>query len=157
MGKTSSQSLLGCPYFGIQLRYAQVTNGKSAYWKLSAVPTSSSRITGKPETNSLVFRNSRKALRGRTDTRCSSFISTTASSLGFIIVTITQSRFHNHFGEIKMATTTLKASSLPREFVFNGSRIPDPDPQMSIDQVRDLLTPSYPEIATATMTGPEDT
>jgi PRTRC genetic system protein C len=84
-------------------------------------------------------------------------MSTTAASLGFIIVTITQSRIHNHFGEIKMATTTLKTSSLPREFVFNGSRIPDPDPQMSIDQVRDLLTPSYPEIATATMTGPEDT
>jgi PRTRC genetic system protein C len=56
-----------------------------------------------------------------------------------------------------MATTTLKTSSLPREFVFNGSRIPDPDPQMSIDQVPDLLTPSYPEIATARMTGPEDT
>ncbi|MGC1784477.1 MAG: PRTRC system protein C [Acidobacteriaceae bacterium] len=56
-----------------------------------------------------------------------------------------------------MATTTLKTSTLPREFVFNGSRIPDPDPQMSIDQVRDLLTPSYPEIATAAMTGPEDT
>jgi PRTRC genetic system protein C len=70
---------------------------------------------------------------------------------------MTQSRFHNHLGEIKMATTTLKTSSLPREFVFNGARIPDPDPQMSIDQVRDLLTPSYPEIATATMTGPEDT
>jgi len=32
-----------------------------------------------------------------------------------------------------MATTTLKTSTLPREFVFNGSRIPDPDPQMSID------------------------
>ena len=61
------------------------------------------------------------------------------------------------FGEIKMATSTLKTSTLPREFVFNGSRIPDPDPQMSIDQVRDLLTPCYPEIATATMTGPEDT
>jgi len=45
-----------------------------------------------------------------------------------------------------LGTTTLKTSSLPREFVFNGSRIPDPDPQMSIDQVRDLLTPSYPEI-----------
>jgi len=55
-----------------------------------------------------------------------------------------------------MATTTLKTSSLPREFVFNGSRIPDPDPQMSVDQVRDLLTSSYPEIASATMTGPED-
>jgi PRTRC genetic system protein C len=56
-----------------------------------------------------------------------------------------------------MATTTLKTSTLPREFVFSGARIPDPDPHMSIDQVRDLLTPSYPEIATATMTGPEDT
>jgi PRTRC genetic system protein C len=73
--------------------------------------------------------------------------------------------FHHHgnhpatniLGEKKMATTALKTSSLPREFVFNGSRIPDPDPRMSIDQVRDLLTPSYPEIATATMTGPEDT
>jgi PRTRC genetic system protein C len=56
-----------------------------------------------------------------------------------------------------MATTTLKTSSLPREFVFNGSRIPDPDPRMSIEQVQELLTPSFPEIATATMTGPEDT
>ena len=61
------------------------------------------------------------------------------------------------FWRNEMATITLKTSTLPREFVFNGSRIPDPDPQMSIDQVRDLLTPSYPEIATATMTGPEDT
>ncbi len=68
-----------------------------------------------------------------------------------------QSILSQYLGEMKMATTTLKTSSLPREFVFNGSRIPDPDPQMSIDQVRDLLTPSYPEIATATMTGPEDT
>jgi PRTRC genetic system protein C len=83
-------------------------------------------------------------------------MSTTAASRDFTLVTITQSRFHNHFGEI-MATTTLRTSALPREFVFSGSRIPDPDPQMSIDQVRDLLTPSYPEIATATLTGPEDT
>jgi PRTRC genetic system protein C len=28
---------------------------------------------------------------------------------------------------------------------------------MSVEQIRELLTPSYPEIATATMTGPEDT
>jgi PRTRC genetic system protein C len=51
----------------------------------------------------------------------------------------------------------LQASVLPREFVYNGSRIPDPDPKMEIEQIRELLTPSYPEIATATMTGPEDT
>jgi PRTRC genetic system protein C len=56
-----------------------------------------------------------------------------------------------------MTTTTLKVSSLPREFLFNGSRIPDPDPKMGVEEVRDLLTPSYPEIATATITGPEDT
>jgi PRTRC genetic system protein C len=28
---------------------------------------------------------------------------------------------------------------------------------MGVEDVRDLLTPSYPEIATATITGPEDT
>jgi PRTRC genetic system protein C len=52
---------------------------------------------------------------------------------------------------------TLQASALPREFFYNSSRIPDPDPKMDIEKVRDLLAPSYPEIATATMTGPEDT
>ena len=51
----------------------------------------------------------------------------------------------------------LQASTLPREFLYQGSRIPDPDPKMSVEQIRELLTPSYPEIATATMTGPEDT
>ena len=52
---------------------------------------------------------------------------------------------------------TLKVESLPREFYFNGTRIPDPAPQMTAEEIRDLLTPSYPEIATATLTGPEDT
>jgi PRTRC genetic system protein C len=52
---------------------------------------------------------------------------------------------------------TLKAEALLREFHYNGVRIPDPAPHMSVEQVRDLLTPTYPEIATATLTGPEDT
>ena len=51
----------------------------------------------------------------------------------------------------------LQASALPREFFYNGSRIPDPDPKMEVDPIRELLTPSYPEIATARMIGPEDT
>ena len=51
----------------------------------------------------------------------------------------------------------LNVVDLPREFVYHGSRIPDPNPKMDIEQVRDLLTPSYPELATATLTGPEDT
>ena len=51
----------------------------------------------------------------------------------------------------------LQAQVLLREFNYNGVRIPDPAPQMSVEQVRDLLTLQFPEIATATLTGPEDT
>ena len=51
----------------------------------------------------------------------------------------------------------LEAQVMLREFNYNGVRIPDPAPQMSVEQVRDLLTPQFPEIATATLTGPEDT
>ena len=51
----------------------------------------------------------------------------------------------------------LKAEAMLREFHYNGIRIPDPGPELTVDQVRDLLTPSYPEIATATVFGPEAT
>jgi len=54
-----------------------------------------------------------------------------------------------------MSSLTVKA--LHREFFYNGTRIPDPAPNLTADQVRELLTPSYPEIATASLTGPEDT
>ena len=54
-----------------------------------------------------------------------------------------------------MSSVTVKA--LHREFFYNGTRIPDPAPNLTADQVRELLTPSYPEIATASLTGPEDT
>ena len=53
--------------------------------------------------------------------------------------------------------SSLKAEVLLREFQYNGVRISDPGPQLTVDQVRDLLTPAYPEIATASLTGPEDT
>jgi PRTRC genetic system protein C len=33
---------------------------------------------------------------------------------------------------------------------------PRSQPVLSVDQVRDFLTPMYPEIATASVTGPED-
>ena len=56
-----------------------------------------------------------------------------------------------------MTTTNLRVTTLIREFYYNGVRIPDPGPEMSVEQVRDLLTPTYPEIATASLTGPEDT
>jgi PRTRC genetic system protein C len=51
----------------------------------------------------------------------------------------------------------LQVEVLAREFFYNGTRIPDPAPNLSIEQVRELLTPAWPEIATATLEGPEDT
>ena len=53
--------------------------------------------------------------------------------------------------------SSLKTAPLPREFSYAGVRIPDPNPAMTIDQVRDLMAATYPEIATAAVTGPEDT
>jgi PRTRC genetic system protein C len=53
--------------------------------------------------------------------------------------------------------TSLKIEVLLREFHYNGVRIPDPGPELTVEEVRDLLTPNYPEIATASVSGPEDT
>jgi len=57
----------------------------------------------------------------------------------------------------KTRMSQLKAEAMLREFHYNGIRIPDPGPELTVDQVRDLLTPSYPEIATASVSGPEAT
>ena len=53
--------------------------------------------------------------------------------------------------------TSLKTTALLREFFYDGVRVPDPGPDLTVEQVRDLLTPNFPEIATATLTGPENT
>ena len=50
---------------------------------------------------------------------------------------------------------SLTVSALRREFVYNGTVIPDPNPSMSPEQVRDILVTAYPEIATAALSGPE--
>ena len=36
----------------------------------------------------------------------------------------------------------LKLESLQRGFFYNGTRIPDPAPNLSVEQVRELLTPT---------------
>jgi PRTRC genetic system protein C len=51
----------------------------------------------------------------------------------------------------------LEVTALPREFSFNGVKLPDPNPDCSIEQVRDLYVSSYPELATAAVEGPEAT
>ena len=53
--------------------------------------------------------------------------------------------------------SSLTVNALHREFFYNGTRIPDPAPSLTVEQVREILTPSYPELATATLVGPEDT
>jgi PRTRC genetic system protein C len=50
----------------------------------------------------------------------------------------------------------LTTQVLRREFRYQGATLPDPGPAMSPEQVRELFTPQYPELATAVMTGPED-
>jgi PRTRC genetic system protein C len=50
---------------------------------------------------------------------------------------------------------SLTVSALRREFIYNGTVIPDPNPSMSPEQVRDTLVAAYPEIATAALSGPE--
>ena len=50
--------------------------------------------------------------------------------------------------------SSLTVKGLHREFFYNGTRIPDPAPNLTVEQVREILTPSHPEIATATLVGP---
>src|SRR3954453_5848256 len=52
-------------------------------------------------------------------------------------------------------TMTIKVEKLEREFVFDGKTLPDPNPDMAVEQVREMYIPAHPEITTATVTGPE--
>jgi len=49
----------------------------------------------------------------------------------------------------------MQASVVTREFTFNGVKIPDPDKSLSPEEVRSVLATMYPDIATASITGPE--
>jgi PRTRC genetic system protein C len=50
----------------------------------------------------------------------------------------------------------LQVKATPRVFLYGSIKLPDM-PGMSIDQVREHHTLTYPELATATVTGPEST
>jgi len=49
-----------------------------------------------------------------------------------------------------MATVT----KLEREFVFESHILPDPDPAMDVERVREMYIATYPEITTASVEGP---
>jgi PRTRC genetic system protein C len=44
---------------------------------------------------------------------------------------------------------------LSRHFEFNGLRLPDIDPKLPPEEIRTLYSHQYPDIATASITGPE--
>lgn len=49
----------------------------------------------------------------------------------------------------------LTVTKMTRVFQFNGIRLPDPNPKMSIDDVKVLYSAQYPELTTAVVNGPE--
>jgi PRTRC genetic system protein C len=49
---------------------------------------------------------------------------------------------------------TVKIEKLERVFLFNGSKLPDVNPEFSVEQVRDVYVNTYPELATAAVEGP---
>ena len=49
----------------------------------------------------------------------------------------------------------MQASIIVREFSWNGVRICDPGTHLSPEEVRAMLATMYPDIANATITGPE--
>jgi PRTRC genetic system protein C len=48
----------------------------------------------------------------------------------------------------------VKIEPLERSFCYNGLRLPDPDPSLTVEQVRDMYVNTYPELATAAVEGP---
>jgi PRTRC genetic system protein C len=48
----------------------------------------------------------------------------------------------------------VKIEKMERVFLFNGAKLPDPNPAFTIEQVRDTYVNTYPELATAVVEGP---
>lgn len=49
----------------------------------------------------------------------------------------------------------IQAQKMKREFSFGSIKLPDPGPAFTPDQVRSFYAAGYPDITSATLTGPE--
>jgi PRTRC genetic system protein C len=49
----------------------------------------------------------------------------------------------------------MESHMLSRYFEFNGVRLPEINPALSVEEIRTAYAHHYPDIATATITGPE--
>ncbi len=50
----------------------------------------------------------------------------------------------------------LQVQSLARVFAYNGTELPCPGSNLSVDEVRDIYSATFPELTNATVEGPED-
>ncbi|MFO0433102.1 MAG: PRTRC system protein C [bacterium] len=51
--------------------------------------------------------------------------------------------------------TALQVKPVKRTFKYAGITLPDPDPKLSEDEVRQMYSATYPELATAVVEGPD--
>ena len=49
----------------------------------------------------------------------------------------------------------MKVQVIDREFVYHGTTLADPNPKLSIEEVRSFYATQFPELTTAAITGPE--
>lgn len=49
----------------------------------------------------------------------------------------------------------LEIKPITRAFKFNGTKLPDPKPDATPEEVRDIYVATYPELATAQVEGPK--
>ncbi len=49
----------------------------------------------------------------------------------------------------------MKVQALKRKFNYNGVDLPDPGPDLSPEQVREVFSANFPEITSAAIEGPE--
>jgi PRTRC genetic system protein C len=57
--------------------------------------------------------------------------------------------------EKEETTMALTVTKMTRVFQFQRIRLPDPNPEMSVEEVKALDAAQYPELATAVVNGPE--
>ena len=56
---------------------------------------------------------------------------------------------------IRRKCKTMDKITLKRSFSFNGLKLPEPDEQMSVEEVKSFYANQYPELTTAAISGPE--
>ena len=55
----------------------------------------------------------------------------------------------------KKVGKSMTIETMAREFRYDSVRLPDPDVRLTVEEVRTAFSATYPEIATAVVTGPE--